>query len=223
MKNHEQQTIMRWRRAVGTVLPAVMPVAMRSVFSATTNRFGRRRGYQAGFAIYWATCWASAAATIGPRRLIAAFQRNTHSVPAPRALSIAVLAFPAVGAVLTQFLPNVRRAGPRATATAIGVGLTNALAEEVFWRAMPVALFPDDPVRGWLWPAAGFTAWHLVPLRSVRADPGRIAMLLFGAGFIGLGYGWVVFKSHSVVTALGPHAITDASGARMAKTMWLDH
>jgi membrane protease YdiL (CAAX protease family) len=88
---------------------------------------------------------------------------------------------------------------------------------------MPVALFPDDPVRGWLWPAAGFTAWHLVPLRSVRADPGRIAMLLFGAGFIGLGYGWVVFKSHSVVAALGPHTIIDASGVRMAKTMWLGH
>jgi membrane protease YdiL (CAAX protease family) len=200
-----------------------MPVAMRSVFSATTTRFGERRGYQAGFAIYWAICWASAAATVGPRRLIAAFQRTAHPVPAPVALSVAVLAFPAVGAVLTQFLPNVRRAGTTASVTAIGVGVTNALAEEVFWRAMPVALFPDDPVRGWLWPAVGFTAWHMVPLRSAHTDPGRIAMLLFGAGFIGLGYGWVVFKSHSVVAALGPHTIIDASGVRMAKTMWLGH
>jgi membrane protease YdiL (CAAX protease family) len=99
--------------------------------------------------------------------------------------------------------------------------MTNALAEEVFWRALPVALFPDHPVRGWLWPAVGFTAWHLVPLRSARTDPGRTAVLLFGAGFIGLGYGRVAFKTRSIAATFVPHAMTDASGVRLAKTMWL--
>jgi len=125
-------------------------------------------------------------------------------------------------AVVTEFAPHVRRVGPAATAASIGIGLTNALAEEAFWRALPVALFPDDPWRGWLWPAAGFTAWHVVPLRAAGAPVGRTTVLLVGAGLIGLGYGWVAFKTHSVAQTIGPHAITDASGVRVAQRMWLD-
>ena len=213
-------TAMNCRRAVATVVPAIMPAAMRSVFSATVSTFGRRRGYQAGFAVYWASCWAAAAAITGPRGLARTF-RPGQSLPPPRALSVAVLAFPAVGAVLTELLPNVRRAGPAAIAASVGIGLTNALAEEAFWRALPVTLFPEDPVRGWLWPAAGFTAWHLVPLHAAGTDASRAARLIFGAGLIGLGYGWVAFKTQSVASTIGPHAITDASGVGVARTMWL--
>jgi membrane protease YdiL (CAAX protease family) len=220
MKMPKRPTAMNCRRAVATVAPAAMPVAMRSVFMATASTFGRRRGYQAGFAVYWATCWAAAAALTGPRRLARTF-RHSKSLPRPRALAIAVLAFPAVGAVLTELRPNVRRAGPAAIATSVGIGLTNALAEEAFWRALPVTLFPDDRVRGWLWPAAGFTVWHLVPLHAAGTDAGRAARLVFGAGLIGLGYGWVAFKAHSVASTVGPHAITDASGVGVAEAMWL--
>ncbi len=221
MKKLAPATVMKWRRAVAMALPAVMPVAMSSVFLATTNTFGRRRGYQAGFALYWASCWAAAITTAGPGRLVRMFRHGTRSLPAPRAFSIALLAFPAVGAVFTEFVPNLRRAGAPATAASVGIGLTNALAEEAFWRALPVALFPDDPVRGWLWPAAGFTAWHLVPLRAAGTDAGRATRLILGAGVIGMGYGWVAFKTRSVAPTIGPHAITDASGVRVAKTMWL--
>ena len=58
-------------------------------------------------------------------------------------------------------VPHARAAGPAAVAT--GIGITNALAEETLWRGVPAETFPDDPLRGWLWPAVGFTAWHLVP------------------------------------------------------------
>jgi membrane protease YdiL (CAAX protease family) len=222
MKKLEPASVIKWRRAVAIALPALMPLAMRAVFLGTINTFGRRRGYQAGFALYWAACWAGAAATIGPGPLVSMFRRSPRSLPAPRALSIAVLAFPAVGAVFTEFVPNLRRAGTKATVASVGIGLTNALAEEAFWRAVPVALFPDDPVRGWLWPAAGFTAWHLVALRAAGTGAGRASRLIFGAGLIGLGYGWVAFHTRSVVPTVGPHAITDASGVRVVKSMWLE-
>jgi membrane protease YdiL (CAAX protease family) len=222
MKKLDPAIVMKWRRAAAMALPAVMPPAMNAVFLATTKTFGRRRGYQAGFALYWAACWAGAVATVGPGPLVRMFRHSPLSLPAPRALSIAVLAFPAVGAVFTEFVPNYRRAGTKVTAASVGIGLTNALAEEAFWRALPVALFPDDPVRGWIWPAAGFTAWHLVPLRAAGTGAGRATRLIFGAGLIGLGYGWVAFKTRSVVPTVGPHAITDASGVRVVKTMWLE-
>ena len=46
----------------------------------------------------------------------------------------------------------------------------NAFAEELLWGGLFVETFPDDPIKGWLWPATGFTLLHLAPL-SVRPSP----------------------------------------------------
>jgi len=218
-----QHVPQRWRRVAGTVLPVVMPVVMQGIFRAAADRFGRHRGYQAGFAAYWAACWAAAAVVAGPRRLADTFRPPQHPLPTPRPLAYAALAAPPVGAVISEFLPHARRAGAAAIGTSIFVGSTNALAEEAFWRAMPVAVFPDDPVRGWLWPAAWFTAWHLVPLTAAGAGRRRTFKLLTGAALIGVGYGWIAAKTGSVARVVGPHAVIDVSGVRTAKEFWLGH
>lgn len=193
---------------------------MHLVFEAAVRRFGRRRGYQAGFAAYWATCWAAAIAVAGPRRLAETFGAPHGPLPTPRSLAYAALAAPPAGALITEFLPYARRAGPAAIGMAIFVGTTNALAEEALWRALPVATFPGDKVRGWLWPAAWFTAWHLVPLAAAGAGGRRTGAVVTGAGLIGAGYGWIALKTGSVSPLLAPHAVTDASGVRMAARFW---
>ena len=73
-------------------------------------------------------------------------------LPKPRALLWSVLLIPPAGAVATELIPNARKAGLPAALTAVGIGVTNALAEEVLWRGVPLAVFPDQRVRGWLWP-----------------------------------------------------------------------
>jgi membrane protease YdiL (CAAX protease family) len=132
-----------------------------------------------------------------------------------------VLAVPPLGAITTQWMPHAREAGPVVVATAVGVGVTNALAEEALWRGVPVALFPDDPLRGWLWPALGFTAWHLVPLAAQPTTAGRRAAILAGAATIGLGYGWVAQQTRSLAVVSPVHAVTDASGLRQVRAGWL--
>ena len=209
-----------WRRYVAVSLPAVMPVAMKAVFQATTRRYGPRRGYQAGFAIYWASCWA-AAALVGPRRLRQLWQVPEPVLPAPLALSTAVLLAPPLGGLATQWVPHARASGPVAVAVTAGVGTTNALAEEVFWRGIPVATFPDDPMRGWLWPAIGFTAWHLIPLTMRPSNAGRRTSLLAGAAVIGLGYGWIAFSTRSLAITGLAHALTDSSGLLPVRANWL--
>jgi membrane protease YdiL (CAAX protease family) len=210
----------RWRRAAATMVPVAMPAAMHVVFRIAARRFGPRRGYQAGFAVYWAGCWAAALAIAGPRRLAEAFGSARRPLPAPRPLAAAALSAPPVGAVVTEFLPHARRAGPRAVGASIFIGITNALAEEAFWRALPVVVFPADKVRGWWWPAAWFTAWHLVPLAAAGAGGRRTGAVVTGAGLIGAGYGWIALKTGSVSPLLAPHAVTDASGVRMAARFW---
>jgi membrane protease YdiL (CAAX protease family) len=85
----------------------------------------------------------------------------------------------------------------------------------------PVAVFPDDPVRGWLWPAAGFTAWHLVPLDARSSTTRRRYAVLVGAAVIGLGHGWIAQRTRSLALVTLVHALTDAYGIRPAKAIWL--
>jgi membrane protease YdiL (CAAX protease family) len=210
-----------WRRGLGVVVPFAVPLAMKAVFTAATRRLGPERGYQAGFAVYWVTCWVLAGAVVGPRRLAALWQPSGEPVPAPRALGWPVLVLPPLGGFATEWLPNVRGAGPVAVGVAAWVGTTNAVAEEALWRGLPVAIFPDDPVRGWLLPAAGFTAWHLVPLTTRPTSARRRAAVLLGAAAIGLGYGWVAHRTRSLATVSAAHALTDSCGVRPARTIWL--
>jgi membrane protease YdiL (CAAX protease family) len=209
------------RRAAAFAVPLVVPLGMSAVFRATTRRFGERRGAQAGFGIYWATCWALSLGIAGPRRITAAFRSASPALPGRGVLAVVLLAIPPAGAVATELLPHVRQAGWRALATSTGLAITNALAEEALWRGVPVAVFPNRPVSGWLWPAAGFAAWHLAPLRAAGAAPGRQAALLLGAGLIGTGTGWVALRTRSVAAGVIPHILTDACGVRSARRTWL--
>ena len=81
-------------------------------------------------------------------------------------------------------------------------------------------VFPDDPVRGWLWPALGCTLWHLVPLAAVSADWRRGAALLSGAALIGLGNGWVAWRTRSLSAVTMSHAVTDSSRLPSVRRLW---
>jgi membrane protease YdiL (CAAX protease family) len=199
-----------------------MPLAMRGVFRATTRRYGPERGYQAGFAVYWASCWLMAGLVAGPRRLFEVWQAPEQRLPAPRGLGAVALVAPPLGGLATQWLPEARASGPVVIAVAASIGTTNALAEEMFWRGVPVAAFAADDVwRGWLWPALGFTTWHLVPLASHPSSPRRRAELQTGAALIGLSYGWIAFRTRSLALVAPAHALTDSSGLSAVRSTWL--
>jgi membrane protease YdiL (CAAX protease family) len=208
-----------WRRAAAAVMPAAVPVLMVPVFRYTVRRFGKRRGYQAGLGAYWALCWSAALAVAGRRRLVDLWEAP-GTAPQGRVLLWSVLLVPPAGAIATELVPNAKKAGPTAVLAAVGIGVTNALAEEALWRGVPLAVFPGRTVLGWLWPSLGFTAWHLVPL-FVRPHPRGRWPVLLGAVLIGSGYGWVAQRSGSLLAVSIAHAATDSCGVRAARSAWL--
>jgi membrane protease YdiL (CAAX protease family) len=109
----------------------------------------------------------------------------------------------------------------RPIGVAAAVGITNAVAEEALWRGVPVVAFPDDPVLGWLWPALGFSLWHLVPLSANATGRRRAAVLMAGAALIGAGNGWLAWRTQSLRDVTVSHAIADSSGLRSVQRMWL--
>jgi membrane protease YdiL (CAAX protease family) len=214
----EQMALSRRRRAAATAVPAVVAAAMAVIFPAAARRYGPRRGYRYAFGVYWATCLTVPVALLGLRRIRRTLALPIGALPRPRALSVAALTVPVAGAVAVELRPHLREVNGAALAVAPVVGTVNAVAEELLWRALPATAHPDDPVRGWLWPAAAFTAWHLGPL-AVQSH-GRIR-LLAGAGLIGLGYGWIAWRTGSIAATVLPHAATDSCGIRTAQTIWL--
>jgi hypothetical protein len=82
---------------------------------------------------------------------------------------------------------------------------------------VPAAVYPDDPIRGWLRPAAGLTAWRTIPL-AVRSH--GAARVLAGAGLVGLGSGWVAWRTGSIAATAPAHVLTDSCGVRAARSTW---
>jgi hypothetical protein len=209
----------RVSRALVTTVPVVVPLTMRLLFPALARRLGTRRGYLAGFALYWAGCYLLTIGLLGRHQVQALLRQPARQLPSPRWLPAAALLGPPVGAAGTELLPQLRTADPAVLAAAVTIASVNAVAEELLWHGLFVATFPEDPVRGWLWPAVGFTAWHLAPLSVRPYRHGPLAFLV-PAGLIGAGYGWVAWRTGSLRLTLPAHIATDASGLRAAR-FWL--
>ena len=218
MKALEARTQRRAAPALTLAMPLVVPAGMRVLFPMLARRLGGRRGYLAGFAVYWAGCYLVPLALLGRRRTWALLREPPGPLPRPRWLGALALLVPPVGAVGTELLPALRGADPALVATAGAMAAVNATGEELLWRGLFVATFPDDAVRGWLWPAIGFTAWHLAPTSVRPARQSR--MFLAGSALIGVGFGWVAWRTGSLRLTLPAHLLTDASGLPAAR-FWL--
>ena len=208
----------RTTRALTLAIPLVVPAGMRALFPMLARRLGARRGYLAAFGVYWGGCYLVPVALLGRRRIWSLLGKTPESLPRPRWLGALALLVPPLGAVGTELLPALRGADPALVATAGAVAAINATGEELLWRGLFVATFPDDPIRGWLWPAIGFTVWHLAPM-SMR-PPRRGRLFLAGSALIGAGFGWVAWRTGSLRLTLPAHLVTDASGLPGAR-FWL--
>jgi len=203
-----------------TALPVAVPVAMRATFPALAGRYGRHRGYLAGFGVYWALCFGIPLALLGPRGTVALVAAG-RPLRAPAPAVALILAGPPAGSLLTEFAPALAadRRAARLIPAAAAIATVNAAAEELLWRGLAVAVFPGDPIRGWLWPAAGFAAWHLAPLSVLGSRRGPRAFIAASAT-IGVGLGWVAQRTGSLRLPLMSHIATDAMGLR-AYRFWL--
>jgi membrane protease YdiL (CAAX protease family) len=195
------------------VAPVAVPASMWWLFGALGRRLPPTLAYNLGFAIYW-TGWCTAfpIAVLGSRRARHVLTQGRT----PTAGEWAMLAFPVAGAVTTTLLPQRRNADACTAAVMVSTAMVNALGEELLWRGVFIDLFPEDPVRGALWPMLGFTAWHLAPQRVLPSAKGRWAFTA-GAGVVGAVSTMIAYRSGGIRHVLLPHAATDACGVDAAR------
>jgi membrane protease YdiL (CAAX protease family) len=208
------------RRRIGLAIPLVLIPSMVGVFRGLTALLGRRWGRIASFLVYWVGwCGAVPLALLGPHRVRAMFRRSRPMAAPERAVAIATLAFPPIGGVITQALPRRREADATLVTTALALAAVNATAEEVLWRGVFVELFPERWALAVLYPAVGFTLWHIAPVMG-QPDKRRLALFFFGATWIGLATGSVAYRTRSLCLTTLAHILSDAPGLTSA-ALWL--
>jgi membrane protease YdiL (CAAX protease family) len=202
-------------RAVALALPVVVPLAMVVTFDVSRARLGDQWGYVAGFGVYWATCAGLSVALLGRRRVRDLFRDVRPRLTRPVVVGVALLAWPAVGAITTRLIPEMGNATLAMVATILGVATANALLEEVMWRGVFITFWPRNPWLGWVWPAAGFAAWHFAP-QVIHPSPMGPGVFVTASFFLGLSWGWVAFKTGGLRLVSISHVVTDGSGIRSA-------
>ena len=98
----------------------------------------------------------------------------------------------------------------------ISTGAVNALAEELLWRGVFLHQFPDDLIRGAVWPLAGFSIWHLAPQIVLPSRMGRWRFVL-GAAVVGATSTASAWWSKGLRNCLLPHVATDVCGVTAAR------
>jgi len=203
----------RLRRAAIMAVPVLVPVSMSAVFAYLGHRSSPRTAYTAGFVVYWgAWCFGFPLWAIGPRRLLHGMVHGRH----PQRLEAALLVVPPLGALATELWPKRALVDPPTAAVMVSTGLVNALGEELLWRQAFVAEFPDDVVRGALWPLLGFAMWHLAPQIVLPSSRGRWPFVA-AATVVGAASTYSAWRSGSIRNCLGPHAVTDGCGVTAAR------
>jgi membrane protease YdiL (CAAX protease family) len=134
----------------------------------------------------------------------------------PGRLETALLVLPPLGAMGTELWPHRRLVDAPTAVTMVGTGLVNAVGEELLWRQTFVEEFPDDVVRGALWPLLGFAMWHLAPQMILPSNRGRWPFVV-GAAVVGAASTYSTWRSGSIRNCLGPHVVTDACGVSAAR------
>jgi membrane protease YdiL (CAAX protease family) len=201
------------RQLVVLLAPAAVPASMAAVFAVLARHLPPRKAYNVGFGIYWAGwCLAVPVAVLGPRRALRVLTAGRR----PTIGEAAALVVPVVGGLVTELLPRRRLLDGGVLAVMAGTAAINATGEELLWRGMFLETFPDDPVRGALWPLAGFSFWHLAPQIVFPSRHGRAGFVL-GAAVVGAASSVVSWRTRGLRWVLVPHIATDACGVTAAR------
>ena len=156
--------------------------------------------------LYWCGCWALVL-LVAPRKELVALYRT---VPNRRPIELILTWLPPVATFAIVFLHTLSYISWAVLAVVMLVALVNGITEELFWRGTFVAAFPRSLRLGYLYPLLWFSAWHIALslLPGIHYQGGALA-LIGGAAALGLGWGWVVWRTRDLRSVTIAHLATN--------------
>jgi len=172
-------------------------------FQGLAVLIGKDLAWYVGLFIYWVIfCIVVPIFLIGKNNILLKFQYRSTTFMNWLVASIPVI-FTLIGMMFV--LEKVERSFVQALIW-IGMGIGNGIFEEILWRGTYSDLFPNNFVFGWLWPSIWFAIWHFAPGSLSQNRP--VFMLVGGALFFGLCWGWVSYKTKSILLTSVSHFLS---------------
>lgn len=202
------------KQTVLVATPIILLATTYLAFRQFVALLGPRLGYLGGFLFYWIVwCILLPWWILGPGRLHDLFRPIDLRLGNPAWLGALFLVIP----LLLGYGYAFPRAIGQATTTIILlsalIALVNGTLEEILWRGVYLAAFPDNWFLGYIYPAIGFGVWHLAP-QSIfpNSAPGGNWSLVVVAVLVGLLWGWVARQTGSIFWVTISHILFDFSG-----------
>lgn len=190
------------------IILAVPPALILSayiVFRFASRRLGREKGYLLGFGFYWFG-WC----LLFPRLLLGKTGFGhliTDGAPlfSIRNWPAALLWVIITGVTLVMYGRKFLAAEPVLIFLAVLPAVINGFCEEMLWRGVYVQVFQGNFWLGVLFPAVGFSLWHIVP-QSIFPAENEPAFIL-STFFLGLAYGFIAWRTGSALWTAVSHSL----------------
>lgn len=204
------------RRRAALLAPVALIPTTYVMFQVMVGWLGLRWGYLGGFLFFWLVwCGGFSVWVLGRSGLVAVLQDARPRLPRPQPLWLVLLAIPVMGGFAAVLLPELEGATPGVIGVAWLLAGVNATLEELLWRGVYIRLFPGRLLAGWLYPAAMFALWHISPT-SVLGSP---VVMISGALYLGLVYGWVASRTGTVRYTIISHILVNGMGLSFASLL----
>ncbi len=195
--------------------PPLVLVTAHLAYGGFVDLFGLQVGYLLGFLFTWIVwCTLVPLWLFGLRGVLGMFRARSPMVGRPIWLGWGLLALP----LLLGYGYAFPRVLPLATLSVLLlsalIAVVNGTLEEVFWRGAYVRAFPESPIGAWIYPSVGFGLWHLAPqsVSTGMGNPGGVLAFVGVATLFGLCWGWVAYRSGSILWPVISHVLLDFAG-----------
>jgi uncharacterized protein len=190
-------------------------------YQAFVSLWGPRLGYLAGFVFYW-VIWGLLLPLwiLGWQGIRDLFRDTRPRLGRPAWLGAVLLFLPIAGAASTVFIVKLPQASLPVILGSAALALVNGTLEEVLWRGAYIRVFPGKLFAGYIYPTIEFAIWHLAP-QAIHpiTMPGGVPAFIAGALFVGACWGWVAWRSDSILWPVVSHVLTDFLG--LGATLYL--
>ena len=205
-------------------VPPLLIASMYGAFRYLTTSLGFPAGYLAAFAVYWiGWCVIVPTQLLGTRAVGDLFSRSRVPFAQLGTTTHVLLWWPILFPLAFSFLPRIASTPFVILIGSVAIGIVIGVTEELLWRGVYLAVFPNQLSLNTIYPSIAFGLWHLCPLSALPSRyPGGALSFAGYSVALGLSYACYARRSGSIRWCTVSHSIHDALGlGALAYASWL--
>jgi hypothetical protein len=149
-------------------VPPLLITSMYGAFRYFPARFGFPTGYLAAFGVYWVGwCVIVPTGILGRRGVLDLFRRSRVPFAQLGTTAHVLLWWPLIFPLAFSFVPRIGSTRVVILLASVGLGIVIGVTEELLWRGVYVAAFPNRLPLNTIYPSIAFGLWHLCPLSAL--------------------------------------------------------